>query len=172
MPPSASRGYDVSASCRAGTSRVYALLVDGATWPRWSRIASYEVARNDATSNVAATAPSDGELPELVAQGKAIRVFRTGRTTSRERIVELVPNRRLAYEMLSDAGGLLRGYRGQIELAPTSTGGTHIRWRATWRSPVPVVGWLMQRYMRGFQQQMVNGLARYADTDQAGAYPV
>lgn len=168
MSFSFSGSYDVRASCRAGPSRLYALLLDGATWPRWSGIDSSEVEQVGASNDPEALAYSDSESPP-VWHGEAIRVFRTGRNVSRERIVELVKDCRLVYEMLTDAGGLLRGYREQIDLDPTSGGGTLIRWRATWHTPVPVVGWLMQRYRRGFQQEMVNGLAQYAERDQTGA---
>ena len=142
------RHYDVHASSRADRARVFALLLDGRTWPLWSRIDSYE--------------------EEQAADGPT-RVFRTGRNVSRERLVEVEPQRRLVYEMLSDGGGLLRGYRGTIELTPTADGGTNIRWRATWSTSAPVVGWLMERYLRRFQQHMVDGLARYAENDQADA---
>lgn len=148
MERKAQRHYDVHATSHADSSRVFALLLDGTSWPRWSRIDSYE--------------------EEQAAEGPT-RVFRTGRNVSRERVVEVEPDRKLAYEMLSDAGGLLRGYRGTIDLTPTADGGTTIRWRATWSTTAPVVGWLMERYLRRFQQHMVDGLARYAEDDQADA---
>ena len=149
--------YDVSASCRADPSRVFGLLVDGSTWPEWSPIDSY-----DAEPKAGAIAPA--------AHAGTVRVFRTGRNVSRERVVELVPDRRLTYEMLSGSS-LLQDYRGQIDVSPESGGGTRIRWRAAWRSPVPGVGWLMQRYLRGFQQRMVDGLASHADREPGAASP-
>lgn len=152
--------YDVTASCRAEPSRVFALLVDGSTWPDWSPIDAYD----------AEAGAVDGDPAALAAGGRAVRVFRTGRNVSRERIVELVPDRRLAYEMLSGSG-LLRKYRGQIDVTAQTGGGTRIRWRGVWRSPVPGVGWFMQRYLRAFQQRMVDGLARHADHDPDTPHP-
>ena len=144
--------YDVTASCRADPSHVFGLLVDGSTWPAWSPIDSYAAELEAVDADPAAQA----------VQARAVRVFRTGRNVSRERIVDLVPDRLLAYEMLSGSK-LLRDYRGRIDLNAVGVGGTCIRWRATWRCPVPGVGWLVERYLRGFQQRMVDGLAQYAD---------
>lgn len=151
------KSYDVTASCRADPSRVHGLLVDGSTWPDWSPIDSYDVEPE--------AGAVDGDPASHAAQGRAVRVFRTGRNVARERVVELVPDRRLVYVMLSESSGLLRDYRGQIDVSPEAGGGTHIRWRATWSPPVPGVGWLMQVYLRGFQQRVVDGLARHADRD-------
>lgn len=92
-----------------------------------------------------------------------VRVFRTGRNVSREQVVQLVPDRHYGYVMLSSAGGLLRDYRGSVDLEPAAGGGTHIRWRGTWRPPAPVLGWMMECYLRRFQQRTVDGLAQYAE---------
>ena len=151
---------------------MYALVVDGSSWPDWSAIDSYEVEPIDTAGDHGGPAPgaATGDPSALLAQGRALRVFRTGSNVSRERIVELVPDRRLVYEMVSGSG-LLRDYRGQIDVDPEPTGGTRVRWRATWRSPFPGVGWLMQRYLRGFQQRMVDGLAAHADREPDVADP-
>lgn len=153
--------YDVSAMSSASPSTVYGLLLDGSSWPRWSPIDSYEPGTpSDRSVQAGPGAPSGGPMPGPVGQ---VRVFRTGRNVSREEIVEVEQDRRLVYAMLSDGSGLLRGYRGQIDLEPQLGGGTRVRWRATWRSPVPIVGWLMERYLSRFQQRMVEGLARCAE---------
>src|SRR3954453_23299762 len=92
----------------APASVVYALLRDGATWPEWSGIDSFKL-------------QSEGEGG---GEGlHAVRVFHTGRHTSVERIVELVPDRRFSYALLS--GLPLKGYRADIDLEPTD-GGTAI----------------------------------------------
>ena len=59
---------DKQAWTAAAPSDVYALLADGATWPTWSGIGSFELEQ-----------PGDHGGESL----NAIRAFRTGRTTSR-----------------------------------------------------------------------------------------
>lgn len=56
----------------------------------------------------------------------------------------------------------MRDYRGDIGLTPDPSGGTDIRWRATFNPPVFGTGWLLQRYLGGYMQRCVDGLARYA----------
>ena len=58
---------DEQAWSPAGPDAVYALLADGSTWPRWSGIDSFELEQPGS---------SGGESLD------AVRVFRTGRTTS------------------------------------------------------------------------------------------
>ena len=67
-----SQDIRVSATTPASPETVYALLRDGASWPEWSPLGSFELER-----------PA-GDEPEGVG---AIRIFRTGRVTSREQIV-------------------------------------------------------------------------------------
>ena len=90
------RHIEVTAETPAPAEVVYGLLADGSSWPAWSPIESVEIER-----------PGDAP-PEGVG---AIRVNRRGRTTGRDQILELVPNRRLKYATLS---GLLpiRDYLG------------------------------------------------------------
>lgn len=146
--------YDVSTTTGASAAKVYGLLLDGSTWPRWSAIDSWAPGAPDAEGGGAHAATS-GPVGQ-------VREFRTGRNVSREEIVEAVPDRRMVYAML-DGSGLLPGYRGQVDLEPQPGGGTRIRWRATWRSRLPGVDWLMERYLSRFQLRMVQGLARYAE---------
>jgi len=80
------RRIEVSATSVAPPSAVYALLIEGTTWPDWSPIESFELER------------PGGGAPEGVG---AIRVFRRGRTTGRDQVLELVPDRRLRYASLS-----------------------------------------------------------------------
>ena len=149
-PQSFISGYDVHATSSAAPEVVFALLLDGSTWPAWSPIGAYR-SESSRFDEPAASRPSHDE----------VRVFTTGRNVSRERIVGTVPDRMMAYEMLSGSR-LLQGYRGRVDLVPEGPG-TRIRWRARWRSPVPGAGLLMSGYLGRFQQTMVDGLARYAE---------
>jgi Polyketide cyclase / dehydrase and lipid transport len=139
-----SQVIDKTATTSAEPSVVYALLRDGASWPEWSPLGSFELER-----------AAEGE-PEGLG---AVRVFRTGRVTNREEIVELVPNRRFSYALLSDLA--IRGYRADVELEPAD-GGTLIRWHSSFDPKVPGTGWLYRRQMTGFIEQTVEGLAARA----------
>jgi hypothetical protein len=135
---------DVRVSTPAGPDAVYALLRDGATWPAWSPIGSFELER-----------PAEGE-PEGVG---AIRAFRTGRITSRERVAELVPDRRFGYELVS--GLAIRDYRADVDLDSTD-GGTTIHWHSTFHAKLPGTGWLYRRTLGRFIQKCALGLATHA----------
>ncbi|HEV7897873.1 MAG TPA: SRPBCC family protein [Planosporangium sp.] len=135
---------DVTARSRADADTVFALVADGSTWPTWSPLGSFELER-----------PGE-RAPEGLG---AIRVFRTGRVTSREQVVELIPARRLSYALLS--GLAVRDYRADVDLTP-SDGGTVVRWRARFRAKVPGTGWLYRRILGRFIRQCADGLAAHA----------
>jgi hypothetical protein len=145
---------DAEANTTADAHAVYELLRDGATWPTWSPLGSFELER-----------PGPEEREGL----DAIRVFRTGRVCSRELIVELQPDRRLSYELLS--GLPLRGYRANVDLEPTATG-TTIHWRSSFDAKIPGTGWFYRAVLGRFIQRVADGLAAYAEGAvgaQAGA---
>jgi polyketide cyclase/dehydrase/lipid transport protein len=145
-----SQDIRVSATTSAGPEAVYALLRDGATWPEWSPLGSFELERA-------------GEAePEGLG---AIRVFRTGRVTTREEIVELVPARRFSYVLLS--GLPLRNYRADVDLEPAD-GGARITWHSSFDQRLPGTGWLFRRQLGGFLQRTVDGLARRAGERNTG----
>ena len=145
------RTIDIEVLTRAAPAAVYGLLTDGSTWPRWSPIESVEIEQ-------------PGEPPpEGVG---AIRVQRRGRTTGRDQIRELVPNRRFAYVSLS--GLPVRDYAGEVDLALTPGGGTTIRWRASFEPRYPGTGWLVEHGIRRFLDQCVHGLAAEAITAKPG----
>jgi uncharacterized protein YndB with AHSA1/START domain len=132
------------ATTTADPATVYALLRDGASWPTWSPIESFELERPGA------------DEPEGVG---AVRVFRDGRVVGRDEIVELVPDRRLSYAHTSNLP--VRNYRGDVDLEPTPDG-TAIRWVATFDPKYPGTGWLVGRGISRFIAQMTNGLAEHA----------
>lgn len=137
-------GYEVTAHSAARASVIFALLADCTTWPKWSVIDAGEIV--------------DGEGPEGVG---TTRSFRVGRNFSRERIVELTPDKHFGYVM--DAG-ILPDYRGDVFLTPLADGGTKIRWRGTFRPRPPGTGWLWRLYMTYFMGRFARGLAAYAET--------
>ena len=125
----------------ADPATVYALLRDGASWPSWSPIESFELGR-----------PGPDE-PEGVG---AVRVFRSGRVVGRDEIVELVPDRRLSYRHTSNLP--VRDYRGDVDLEPAGEG-TAIRWVSEFEPKLPGTGWLLRRGLDGFVAKMTQGLA-------------
>ena len=128
----------------ADPATVYALLRDGASWPTWAPIDSFELER-----------PGQGE-PEGIG---AVRVLRGGRVTGRDTIVELVPDRRLSYTHVSNLP--IRNYRADVDLEPVD-GGTAIRWVSTFDPRGPGDGWLMKRALDGCVARLAHGLAERA----------
>jgi hypothetical protein len=136
---------DVTVTSGADPLSVYALLADGATWPEWSPLGSFEL-----------IAPGHG-TPEGLG---AVRLFTTGRHKSRERVVTCQPGKVFAYEL--EAGLPLRDYRAIVRLTATPEG-TAINWRSTFRPKVPGTGWLYRRELGTFIRRTVEGLAAAAD---------
>jgi hypothetical protein len=136
---------DRTATTSGDPKAVYALLADGSTWPEWAPIDSFELIE-----------PGDGS-PEGLG---AIRLFRTGRHASRERVVERKTGHAFAYVL--EAGLALRGYKAAMTLSPAAGGGTTINWRSTFRPKVPGTGWVYRRELGRFIGETVDGLARAA----------
>ena len=96
------------ATTTADPATVYALLRDGAGWPGWSPIESFELERPGA------------DEPEGLG---AVRIFRSGRVTGRDTIVELAADRRFSYTHVSSLP--IRDYRADVELEPVAEGHGH-----------------------------------------------
>jgi uncharacterized protein YndB with AHSA1/START domain len=138
------------ATTTADPATVYALLRDGAGWPTWAPIDSYELEREGAD--------------EREGVG-AVRILRGGRVTGRDEIVELVPDRRFSYAHTSNLP--VRNYRGDVDLEPTPEG-TAIRWVSEFDPRYPGTGWLMRRALDGFVGKCANGLAERATAVSQG----
>jgi uncharacterized protein YndB with AHSA1/START domain len=139
------RHIEVTQRSAAAPAAVFALLVDGGSWPRWSPIEAFDLER------------TGDPPPEGVG---AIRVFRRGRTTGRDEIVEVVPDRRLSYRSLS--GLPVRDYRAHVDLEPEGDG-TAIRWEASFAPKIVGAGWLLERGLRRFLEQCARGLAEHTE---------
>ncbi|WP_067474157.1 SRPBCC family protein [Actinomadura hibisca] len=140
--------YDVTVTTSASQETVWKLLVDAASWPRWSRIDSLETARS-----VGLDPGGDDEVG-------AIRAFRTGRTVTGERLTEKIEPRLLGYEDAFVSS--MSNYRARIELDPIPGVGTLIHWHGQYETSW-LLRWFMPRYIRKFMQGMAEGLARYAE---------
>ncbi|MFE2647932.1 SRPBCC family protein [Streptomyces nigra] len=95
---------------------VHSALLDAESWPSWTSF--YEVQWE---------LPAGVERPARAGDLRGIR-SRLGGVCCRERIVELVPDRRFSYER---ASGLLASHRGSVDLTEAPHGGTDITWSAT-----------------------------------------
>ena len=143
-----------SAYSSASPAAIYAILLDRPTWPSWSPLESFEHG-------------SDGcDGPNSLG---AIGTFVTGRTRSREELVELIPGRRVSYRLLS--GLPLRDYRADIDLIPsdasTGTGaGTDISWQSTFHARFGT-GWAYRFALGRFIRRCVRALAAEAGKREA-----
>jgi uncharacterized protein YndB with AHSA1/START domain len=128
----------------APPSSVFSLVAAGATWPEWSSLGSFELE----------AAGADGG--EGVG---AIRVFRTlGLFRSREQIVDVEPDRALAYVLLPGSRGLaMRDYRAEVRLSPERDG-TRIDWVGTFRPALPATGWFWRAFMGQTYRSLIKGL--------------
>jgi hypothetical protein len=146
---SRSRTVSVSAWTSADAAAVYALLMDGASWPRWSALGSFELERADERG---------GEGPG------AIRIFRTGFIRSRELIVAAEPDRHFAYTLMDGSRGLgVTDYRADVTLTP-ERGGTTIVWSGSFRARRAFLGWFWAAFMgntyRSITKSLVAATAR------------
>jgi hypothetical protein len=124
----------------APADTVYALLRDGASWPSWSPLGSFELVRE-----------GEGE-PEGLG---ALRLFRTNGVRSYERIVALEPGRRFGYAL--EHGLPLRDYVAYVDLTP-GDGGTAIHWHSTFTAKIPGTGWFYRWFLGAFIKRVVAGL--------------
>ncbi|AUA15270.1 SRPBCC family protein [Streptomyces sp. SID8361] len=137
--------YTVTAHSHADPDAVFSILLRPGSWPLWSRIDAAEAEVGD---------PGD---PQRAGD---IRIFRTGRAVSHERIVELITDKRFAYE---NVNGPFRFYRGAVELTRSHGGGTDIVWSAHFAPKLPLSGPFWRWYLTRFMQGMADGLARHAE---------
>lgn len=133
-----------TATSRADPGKIFSLLKDPVTWPRWSMFKSGELQR--------------AGRGDRLGVG-AIRVFRTPTSCAIEEVVELIPDRRLSYVLLS--GMPFRNYRADVDLAPLPDGGTSIRWQSSFYAKYPGTGWfwrmVMNRVLRNTAEKLAAG---------------
>lgn len=137
---------DVTVRSAASPSEVFRYVRDGATWPSWSSLDSFELEKG----------------PEEVG---GIRVFRRKNVVSREEIVELVPGKRLSYVLLS--GLPIKDYRAFVDLEPDGAG-TRIHWYSSFRPKVPGTGWLYRMALQRIIQEFAEGLAAVSEGRRTG----
>ena len=135
-----------TATTTADPATVYALLRDGATWPVWGPLDSFELER-----------PGEDEAEGL----GAVRIFRSGRVTGRDTIAELVQDRRFSYTHVSNLP--MKNHRADVDLTPAGDG-TEIRWVSAFDPKFPGTGALLRRGLDGFVAKLADGLAGHASS--------
>jgi hypothetical protein len=139
---------NVKVSSEASPAAVYAALRDGSTWPEWTTIDSFDLERPGELT--------DDGTPEGLG---AIRIWHTGRHTLREETVELVPERRFSYVVLSGLG--VKDYRADVDITPTERG-CDIHWHSAFDAKVPGFGGIYRRALQKATERFVAGLVAYA----------
>lgn len=132
--------FSVSVWSAAPPAVVWGLVRDGSTWPSWTSIGSFALAR---------------EAPEGGEGVGAVRRFKTGLVRSTEEITDLVPDRRLDYRQLT--GVPISDHLASVELQP-ARGGTDIVWNESFKSRVPG----QAAFLRWFIRRCAKGLAARA----------
>lgn len=132
----------VTARSAAPPAAVYALLKDRRTWPSFSTLDSFEVED-----------PGDAHGIGMIGR------IKRGPLRAREQTVELVPDRRMSYVLLS--GLPMKDCRFDVGLTPDGTG-THIDWRASFSPTIPGSGPILRRVLTRALSELSDGLARTA----------
>jgi uncharacterized protein YndB with AHSA1/START domain len=127
----------------AEPARVWALLGDSRSWPRWTPLASVDIL---------AAGGADG-----VDERRRVR---NGRYEIVERILERVPARRLRYTVESGLG--VRDYCATVTLSPTDDGATLVDWHTVFAPKVPGTGWMYRRALERATREFVAGLRAHA----------
>lgn len=135
---------DVHVRSEAPPERVYRLAADSSTWPEWSPVVRYERERAGDANGV-------GEIRVFHNKGR--------KALTREEVVELTPNRRVGYVLLS--GLAIRDYQAFIDLEPDG-GGTAIRWHSSFEPKTPGTGWFYRVVLQAVITRYAKGLAAHA----------
>jgi hypothetical protein len=139
---------EASAHSNASRDAVWALVRDIDTWQRWGT-----------WSSTSLQTPAPGDDPQGVG---AVRRLKQFPVTSVERVAEVVPGQRLAYELVS--GLPFENYRGEVSLADGAGGGNDIPWRSEF-DVTKLSGGLWRRGLERFFPRIVEKLARGAEQE-------
>ncbi len=135
---------EAEGTTRAGPEVVWSLVANANTFPQWGPW-------NDGGYRPPSAGPS---------QEGSVQWFRYGRrTTSVEQILEVDEPRRVAYTVVE--GLPVKHYRAEVTLTPTSSGGTSIRWAASWDKTL--LGRLVRRKLLQVYPDIVAALVAAAD---------
>lgn len=131
---------DASAQTTGSRDKVWRLIADESTWPKWGRWSSVEI--------------EGGGAHGL----DAVRVLVQRPFRVRERVTEWQVGERMSYELLE--GMNARGYRATASLEDAPGGGTIVRWHSEYESADPITAFLL----RAAARDTVKRIARAAAT--------
>jgi uncharacterized protein YndB with AHSA1/START domain len=139
---------EAEGTTRAGPRIVWSLVSNANTYPEWG------------PWNAGGYRPA-WEGP---SRKGSVQWFRYGRrTTSVEQILEVEEPRRVVYKVVS--GLPVKNYRAEVALTPTPSGGTSIRWAATWDKTF--LGMAVRRKLQHIYPEVVGALVAAADDREA-----
>jgi len=134
----------VERTARASASRIFQLLYDGPSWPRWSKFTKFRLEKKG--------------ISERLGIG-AIRVMSTRISRVREQIIDAEPDTRFSYTLLS--GLPLKDYRADVELTAFGEN-TRIVWRARFRPQFWGTGWFWRMIIQFVIRDTMTGLVSAA----------
>jgi uncharacterized protein YndB with AHSA1/START domain len=139
--------YEVTARSAAPPARVFELLADATTWPRWA-----------GTFIATATWEKQGDPPP----GGVGAIRKVGRWPmfGREQMEVVDAPTHLGYTLLS--GQPVRNYRADIYLAPDGDG-TRITWGGKFEPLIPGTGALVTAWFRRLIGSFATRVAKYAE---------
>jgi uncharacterized protein YndB with AHSA1/START domain len=138
--------YSVTALSTAPPERVFELLADATSWPRWAgSLTTHGSWDREGT-------PPPGGLG-------AIRKLGRWPMYGREEIVAYEPSTHLAYRIVK--GQPVRNYRADVTLTLVHDG-TLITWAGTFDPLIPGTGMFLTVFFRRIITRFANGLADYA----------
>ena len=140
---------EAEGTAQATPGAVWALVSDATRYPEWGPWAAADYQRAGDTSPHGV-----GAVYWLRSARRAYLRY----VTTVEKILDVEEGRRLAYTVI---GGVpVRNYRAEVTLTP-ATGGTRIRWAATWDATL--AGRIVQRGLRTFYPQVLAALVAAAE---------
>lgn len=149
---------EADATARAEPATVWALISDATRYAEWGPWSAAEYQHpGDASPH------GPGAVYWLRSSRRAYLRY----VTSVEKVLEVEEGRHLAYAVV---GGMpVRNYRADVTLTP-ATGGTRIRWAATWDATL--TGRMVHRGLRTFFPEMVADLVAAAESSAGLGVPV
>ncbi len=142
--PMSQLSVQAEGTTRAQPEVVWSLVADANSYSQWGPW-------NDGGYRPPSVGPS---------QEGSVQWFRYGRrTTSVEQILGVNTHRSLSYKVVS--GLPVKNYRAEVTLTPVSSGGTLIRWTASWDKTL--MGILVHRKLLQLYPEIVAALVAAAD---------
>jgi uncharacterized protein YndB with AHSA1/START domain len=131
---------EAAATTSAPPAAVWGLLADASKWQEWGAWSKVEI-------------EGGGE------QGPgAVRVLVRTPYRLREQVTDWVPGQRMGYDLLE--GMRVVGYKAEVTLEPTPTGGTVVRWRSTYDRAGPLTALLLRVAVRDACKRVAKAAVR------------